>query len=147
MHYDSTPYLGACSPYILGTMTPMLHVEKIIIIIIVPRALPPHDTNLLNLLIFSHSLEQSLQLLLRDLLSQLSTFGEHNKSVLDVFGAGGLDEADTAEAFLCGWFEDLVKDGLALFRGCCSGEVVLLMGAQEGEKRSVKVGCALSVFW
>lgn len=123
---------------IFSPSIPTLHIlQQIIQIIIIPAATPPVDNNLLLLLflLLRHGVQQVLELVLGDLCAQLAGAGEHDEAVLDVGGAGLLDEADAAEAVGGFGGQDLGEDVGALV-----GWRELVAWVEFGEGRVGEVG-------
>ena len=83
-------------------------VKQVIQVIIVPPALPPVHCDLFCLLLLlAHSFQDRLELRLVDLLPQLPTARQHDKTAFDVFGAGCLDETNATDAVRSFGLEDL----------------------------------------
>jgi len=83
-------------------------VKQVIQVIIIPSAFPPVNSDLLRLLLLlAHSFQNRLELLLVDLLSELSTARQHDQTALDVFSAGCFDETNATNAVGGFGFEDL----------------------------------------
>lgn len=70
-------------------------------------------------LILRNRIKKILQLVLRDLLAQLTRLRKHDESVFDVEGARFLDEADAVETIDGFGFEDLADDSGAAFWCAC----------------------------
>jgi hypothetical protein len=68
------------------------------IIIIIPTTFPPADNNLAFLLglalVLRNRIQQVFELLLGNLLTELTSLCEHDEPALDIGGARFLDEAD-----------------------------------------------------
>jgi hypothetical protein len=91
-------------------------VKQVIQVIIIPTTFPSvHSDLLCLLLLLAHSFQDRLELLLVDLLPQLSTARQHDQTALDVFGAGGFDETNATDAVGGFGLEDLREDGCAGF--------------------------------
>ena len=90
------------------------------IIVIIPTTFSPGNHCLLLLLflalVLRDRIEQVLQLVLRDLLSQLARLRQHDETVFNIRCAGLLHETNAVQPVNGFWFKNLVHDGSASFR-------------------------------
>jgi len=99
-------------------------IEQVIQVIVIPTTFPPvHSDLLCLLLLLAHSFQDRLELLLVDLLAQLSTASQHDQTTLNIFGAGGFDKTNATDAVGGLGLEDLREDGCAGFGFASPGSV------------------------